>query len=342
MKQVTESEKKLRQKSILKNIQTADEKDAEPEACSADVDDPLIYHDYTEQSSNRPIKNEIEIVDHSLEEDSDSNSRDDVADIHKIAEECENGTIEIETIDEQKRNKKKVVSTKTTQSSVSYDCPMCDKQFRQQNFFHVHVGAHDVSTIKCTKCDAEPEFDLPGYFKHYKDYHKYQCKLCDKSLVTKSGYDYHMSLHTSTVRYKCTVKHCRRSYVTMEQLKCHIPTHNITKIYPCNLCDATFKHKDNLNYHLKQHAGKKDHLCSMCGRAFFQSGALQIHMLRHTNTKRFCCELCGKGFLTGSSMRKHSNMCRKKRAKAEEKERASQLNREIVVESEVSEEMEEN
>lgn len=193
-----------------------------------------------------------------------------------------------------------------------YVCPLCTTKYSRIEQFQKHIVDHKCTRIVCLRCQAKPEYKIDEYIKHYKEFHKLQCDICDKRMTSAFGYKYHMKTHVHMNGYKCPIKNCFRSFLLRHLLRKHIRNHYEPTVFPCNLCSSTFNNRDTLRYHLKKHFNKKDHLCTVCGKTFYMAGHLTDHMYRHSGFKKFCCNICNKGFTTSTSLNKHTVRCTKK------------------------------
>ena len=76
--------------------------------------------------------------------------------------------------------------------------------------------------------------------------------------------------------------------------------------YVCNICDSTFKSKDNLNRHIVKHDGTKDFKCIYCPREFYFQRDLNVHLKQsHFESKKVVCGVCDADFTTNSALKKH-------------------------------------
>ncbi|KAJ8971104.1 hypothetical protein NQ314_000886 [Rhamnusium bicolor] len=208
-----------------------------------------------------------------------------------------------------KPNKRKLVQKVYVPNFSAYTCPLCNLTFQHLPKFSEHVVLHGKN-IMCNKCPKPVELNMSQYIQHYKELHRYQCNICDRSLMSSYGFRYHMKQHENVRKYVCPAESCKKSFFLHHLLKKHMTTHSNIVKYSCNLCGANFRTYDTYRYQ-KTHDGKCNYLCTECGKAFFQSVHLRDHMFRHTGYKRLIYDICGNSFTTKFQLKKHLNHCLK-------------------------------
>lgn len=86
----------------------------------------------------------------------------------------------------------------------------------------------------------------------HTDDKRYKCAICSHQCKKNKTYKKHMQSHGHEYPFECAV--CKEVYENVEQLKLHEKN---TKIYQCDICSRTFKHrKDHLERHMHTHVKK--------------------------------------------------------------------------------------
>ena len=111
-------------------------------------------------------------------------------------------------------------------------------------------------------------------------------------------------LSQSTKLYMCNI--CSFTTKHRSSLSRHYNIHN-NKTVKCAQCNSRFQDKSALRVHLKGHAGEIG--CSSCGKKFMSLQGVREHEQYHCkpNSKPFCCNLCGKGFTRLGHLKDHEN-----------------------------------
>ena len=73
------------------------------------------------------------------------------------------------------------------------------------------------------------------------------CEKCNKSFVSKLGYDKHMNAHKGIYRYTC--KTCNKGFTCTSNYKAHMATHTGLNYFQCHKCLERFKNYRHLQKH---------------------------------------------------------------------------------------------
>ncbi|CAM5113487.1 unnamed protein product [Natator depressus] len=220
-----------------------------------------------------------------------------------------------------------------------FPCRLCPKSFSRRSTLNKHQETHARPGLRTTR-DREPVHQLPR--RSHPAAKPYPCRRCHKSFSTRASAQRHERAHTgerpglpgmgdrSFRRQTPTVK--RESGPRGEE-PCwphgqgngvgspphafkeerpfpgaapeHRPAPAQDKLYPCSLCEKSFRWPSTLSKHQSSHAAKKLHPCPLCPQSFRSPLALKRHQPSHTEEKPFSCSLCHKQFRRRSYLSVH-------------------------------------
>lgn len=129
------------------------------------------------------------------------------------------------------------------------------------------------------------------------------CRVCQRTFLSKSSLTHHMKIHTSNV---CLV--CKKSFAHKNMLNSHTCTPEVsssTSRRSCHLCGKTFANPSALKIHSVVHTGERPYTCNHCGKSFTQKGNLKCHLRRHTGERSFQCGDCGRVYAEKVSLTRH-------------------------------------
>ncbi|XP_034065741.1 zinc finger and SCAN domain-containing protein 12-like isoform X2 [Gymnodraco acuticeps] len=104
-------------------------------------------------------------------------------------------------------------------------------------------------------------------------------------------------------QFSCSV--CKKSFKQRGHLKEHMIIHTGEKQFSCSVCKKSFKQRGHLKEHMRIHTGEKPFSCSVCKKYFTQRGYLKEHMRIHTGEKPFSCSICNNSFSVRGSLKDH-------------------------------------
>ncbi|XP_017754548.1 PREDICTED: zinc finger protein 836-like [Eufriesea mexicana] len=161
-----------------------------------------------------------------------------------------------------------------------FACEHCGKRFKMEWDLKFHIGTHSSSQHMCDICG---KFYTSNYslYKHRKVAHlneyKFQCKVCNKRLLTQENLDNHMQQHSRT--YEC--KECGKVFASKRYLVTHMTTHTGVKPYTCHICMKNFRTSHMRNTHLLTHSAERPHICDLCGQSFKRRYYMIEHRRKH-------------------------------------------------------------
>merc|ERR1712129_114440 len=133
----------------------------------------------------------------------------------------------------------------------------------------------------------------------------YKCDKCDYLSMKLNGLSMHKNRRHSNIRPKiCFV--CTDAFLTKQELKNHMIVHSTEKMFKCDICPSTFKHKSTQRTHAAMHAGIfLLHNCEQCEKTFKTSSHLGRHATIHTGARPFKCYSCSSSFGLKEVLKEH-------------------------------------
>ncbi|GFR59293.1 zinc finger protein 354A [Elysia marginata] len=159
---------------------------------------------------------------------------------------------------------------------LSFKCEVCGKEVKGRNALYQHMQIH-------RKAEGRPQRSVtqPVKERDTESGETYECNICSKTFLTRTGFIAHKVVHTKE------------------------------KPFRCNICGLAFSFASNLNRHNILHTGQKPFQCNICGKGFSQKVTLDIHRRVHTGEKPYLCNHCGKRFSDPSTLYKHKAIHKK-------------------------------
>lgn len=206
-----------------------------------------------------------------------------------------------------------------------YKCAICGYETNDKGRLNQHLRIHDnVKKFKCGHC--QKFFSLKSNLKmHIKAVHDsnkdYRCEKCGYQTNRKDGYDKHLLVHESGIRFWC--KMCNLGFDCMANLKQHDKeNHEVGadgKKFECKKCGTRFGQKPTLEKHYRTvHAKDKMFKCQGCSYESTREDHVRRHASIHQPVKPFVCLTCDAGFASAGSLSTHNK--RKHSAIKKEKE----------------------
>jgi KRAB domain-containing zinc finger protein len=184
----------------------------------------------------------------------------------------------------------------TVHSSILYTCLLCRKNFKNYNFYKMHVANHYTGTpgvFKCLHRSCEQLFrsgeDLQKHTKeaHAHEYTKqFECNDCGMGFSCTKKLGKHVIVHWDWRPFKCDTPGCSYSAKRLEYLKSHKKNVHSLKCFTCCHCGNSFKDRARFKQHLHKHeTGSpgifKCHIIR-CNETFSFTSDFMTHLKRHT------------------------------------------------------------
>lgn len=176
---------------------------------------------------------------------------------------------------------------------ISYNCPVCKKQFTDITEFNNHSKLHETIS------------DAPEMAKNTNNvFAPTHMKKIEKPKRTRKPVSLAWQERDNKVRnFSC--KQCNRSFTLASTLTLHFRrTHLGIKPYECKVCGWTFAQSGDRIKHMRKHTGERPYKCVSCGLGFTQNRNLKNHMKMHTEAPSKC-KYCNKEFLIDTSLIQH-------------------------------------
>ncbi|GAB0097726.1 hypothetical protein DMENIID0001_133920 [Sergentomyia squamirostris] len=187
-------------------------------------------------------------------------------------------------------------------------CPCCELSFKLRKDFLKHLMAeHGYSKDVKHLARIRPKFDSEEV-KRCKIVEEgktlYKCEDCGKNLHSVDSFVYHRAIHTGTKLFPCHL--CEKSFRIRQGLNLHLrAVHYDERKYKCDICGMSFAHQSTAAQHHLIHTGSKFHSCEICGKAFRQKAGLYNHRKTHDPSPQFTCDLCNRGFRAKYALKTH-------------------------------------
>lgn len=187
----------------------------------------------------------------------------------------------------------------------------------ETTYAYIHSGTKP--RLKCINC--EKTFGYTMSLKNHKctGHKPYKCDDCELSYNHLGRLNYHKQMHVGVKCYKCDI--CETSFEQRIHLKAHKLIHKLkqqeqqaefnqlqnlqqhqaidsnAKPFRCNICETTFKCRDEFRRHQVKHMmGEKLYKCTVCEELFSSPRTLKQHKVIHTEAKDIQCSMEVEGF----------------------------------------------
>ena len=137
---------------------------------------------------------------------------------------------------------------------------------------------------------------------------KFACPTCGEKFTQTSNMNRHVEeVHVKQLIHKCRL--CNKSFVRFSGLERHqrICTHK-----QCDICQVSFKHRDELIVHKENVHGVSQQLfsvetflCTVCKKSFSRKDKLNDHKKEVHHGQRFKCPKCIASFTQKAKLKNH-------------------------------------
>ena len=229
-------------------------------------------------------------------------------------------------------------------TTILYTCLLCRKNFKNYNFYKVHVANHYTGTpgvFRCLYQCCEQLFgsgeDLQNHTKvAHEDIKQFECNDCGMRFSSTKKLGKHVIVHWDWRPFKCDTPGCSYTAKRLESLQSHKKNVHSLKCFTCCHCGNSFKDRARFKQHLQKHeTGSpgifKCHIIR-CNETFSVTSDFMTHLKRHTilecgvpgcmftcDVKQdlfkhrqtmhsifvHTCQLCGKGLHCSKDLKLH-------------------------------------
>ncbi|XP_058458364.1 zinc finger protein 595-like [Malaya genurostris] len=195
-------------------------------------------------------------------------------------------------------------------------CYLCGSGYPTRKQLVSHLGRHRnpqrrtnsnmPGNYMCDICGKEFNFRIT-LKRHVFNFHdhdrKFQCEVCEKTLVSAEGLKLHMRSHSEDQLVMCEL--CGKGFSQPYRLREHMIRHSReANEQRCHICNRAFRDPNKLELHLKSHTGETEFCCIPCQRYFATDRHYRLH-LKRMHESEAACPVCDKVFPTEKKMKSH-------------------------------------
>lgn len=130
-----------------------------------------------------------------------------------------------------------------------YACPKCFQVIIGPKKQEIKASLSVPSLcIFCLALHSSTQFEIS-----LLDLQKMKCDICSKNFSTLTNLNRHLKTHFPDNSFVCAF--CAKTFTTRQHHDEHLTSHmtNLDKVYSCNKCETTYRHKASLRRHMKTH-----------------------------------------------------------------------------------------
>jgi KRAB domain-containing zinc finger protein len=188
---------------------------------------------------------------------------------------------------------------------VEFKCDKCEASFNLKLGLTKHLESyHGIEPRRdhiCEEC-GKSFSQAAGLQSHIKNEHPSDedlnkidciCLVCKKNFNTASDLNQHQIVHHDMVETK-TCDRCETRWASVDTLQKHIAeTHKII-VFPCELCDKTFRRSYSKDCHVREIHQRSDQFqCPHCSKVFGRKYQVHAHVKSiHEDGGDFKCNFC--------------------------------------------------
>lgn len=194
-----------------------------------------------------------------------------------------------------------------------FKCDVCQKTFPRLPMLVVHMETVHISAVnnekpfECVEC--KQRFSIGKSLKaHLQDNHGVSYQICSfpgcgKMFDSPTALISHEIEHRSRPQQRCS--NCGLLFKNLFACYKHMDVHKIIK-FNCPICERKYSEKYLIVKHLKDHYQGDMHVCQKCGKVYNRRYRLMQHIKIHTQ-ETLSCSYCEKKFSTRPRLNDHVN-----------------------------------
>ncbi|XP_058126618.1 zinc finger protein 182-like [Anopheles ziemanni] len=186
-----------------------------------------------------------------------------------------------------------------------FECKICGKRFTTNNYLSTHRQLHKMQDVRNSKVNRSTYSGRKqGRKEAVHDDQTFLCSICPDRFNLQMQLNMHLQCdhvpqdNSEHRYYKCTV--CSKPYVNMQLLNIHRQLHELDE--SCTKTESNEKNTQDVSAVF---------LCVYCGREFLAERYFKRHLQSHTSDKPqqkpeiYECEICGQQMKTKSNYTNH-------------------------------------
>jgi KRAB domain-containing zinc finger protein len=200
-----------------------------------------------------------------------------------------------------KRSNTLIIHKKSVHTDVNFTCCYCDKMFKRQDRFKLHMENHKTDTpgvFKCLRVGCTMTFtETLELRKHTMDAHegtkRYECQTCGQSTSSSSHLNRHIMRKHQNGKMTCMIPGCWYTCDNSQEMEIHRTSEHASYVFTsCHLCGKEYYSEALFQKHVEAHKTKKEGVFKCldwkCKKTFTVPLDLMTHFKEHSGINKEC------------------------------------------------------